>query len=257
MLLQVNKFGIVQDIGLFRIATCVLLDRKLPLHLQSDIFALLRKVKNDSKQDLYDIHNLPDLYQDLYKGAVTSEEAIRLCFDKAEELWKQDQTRELHDKPFFTSIRQKELIKSGVKAMFDPVIIAKNAYTIKPIAAFVKECAEVLDNEGNPIHRQFILSNFAGDTFDELMKQGHCADAFISIAPNDRIISGKIGLIKPDPSIFKYLLDTYRLKAEDCIFIDDKLENIESAKALGITTIHLAKPDPIFLRKQLLKLGVL
>ena len=49
-------------------------------------------------------------------------------------------------------------------------------------------------------------------------------------------------LIKPDPEIFKILLNKYNLKANECLFIDDKLENIESAKTLGFHVIHLTNP---------------
>lgn len=53
------------------------------------------------------------------------------------------------------------------------------------------------------------------------------------------IYSYQYKLIKPDPRLFKLLLEEYNLKADKCLFIDDKLENVESAKQLGFHTIHL------------------
>ncbi len=48
------------------------------------------------------------------------------------------------------------------------------------------------------------------------------------------VISGEVKMAKPNPEIYQYLLHTYQLKAEECIFIDDLSTNIEVAKALGI-----------------------
>ena len=49
-----------------------------------------------------------------------------------------------------------------------------------------------------------------------------------------RIISSEVHFIKPEPEIYHALLDTYRLVPEECVFADDKPENIAAAQALGI-----------------------
>ena len=41
-------------------------------------------------------------------------------------------------------------------------------------------------------------------------------------------------MVKPHAEIYEYLLNTYKLKAEECIFIDDRLDNIEAGEKLGI-----------------------
>ena len=46
-------------------------------------------------------------------------------------------------------------------------------------------------------------------------------------------------IIKPDTRIYRRLLEKYNLQADECLFIDDKLENIEKANELGFYTIHL------------------
>lgn len=48
------------------------------------------------------------------------------------------------------------------------------------------------------------------------------------------VCSGPIGITKPHREIFEYLLSTYQLKAEECIFIDDAPINIEGAANCGI-----------------------
>ena len=46
--------------------------------------------------------------------------------------------------------------------------------------------------------------------------------------------SSQIHHIKPDPVIYQSLLEEYNLKAEECLFIDDRQINIEGGEALGI-----------------------
>ena len=48
------------------------------------------------------------------------------------------------------------------------------------------------------------------------------------------VISGEIGKVKPDRAIYDYLVNTYDLIPEECIFIDDNPANIAMAASLGI-----------------------
>jgi FMN phosphatase YigB (HAD superfamily) len=48
---------------------------------------------------------------------------------------------------------------------------------------------------------------------------------------------------KPDPEIFKYVLEDSQLKPEETLFIDDMLSNLEIAQTFGIVTCQFNKPD--------------
>jgi len=50
---------------------------------------------------------------------------------------------------------------------------------------------------------------------------------------------------KPDPEVFMSVLKENGLTAKETLFIDDRLENIEGAKKVGIETIHLHAPTTI------------
>ena len=52
------------------------------------------------------------------------------------------------------------------------------------------------------------------------------------------VVSCEIGLRKPDPKIFNYLLKKLDLISQECLFIDDLENNIEAAQKLGFITIH-------------------
>ena len=48
------------------------------------------------------------------------------------------------------------------------------------------------------------------------------------------VFSCYVNLIKPDPAIYRCLLEMYGLKAEECLFIDDREDNVVAARKLGI-----------------------
>jgi HAD superfamily hydrolase (TIGR01509 family) len=51
------------------------------------------------------------------------------------------------------------------------------------------------------------------------------------------VLSGEVGLIKPSPEIFELTAAKLGVKPEDCIMIDDILENVDGAQAIGMKTI--------------------
>ena len=67
--------------------------------------------------------------------------------------------------------------------------------------------------------------------------------------------SAKIGLRKPHKEIYLFALNKLHATPQECIFIDDKPENIKPAKALGINTV-LYRQDINELKRKLKKLGI-
>lgn len=52
------------------------------------------------------------------------------------------------------------------------------------------------------------------------------------------LISSELGVRKPDPAIYRHLRDTLGVRYDEILFVDDFIENVEGAKALGIQAIH-------------------
>lgn len=48
------------------------------------------------------------------------------------------------------------------------------------------------------------------------------------------LISADVGMVKPDPGIYRRLFDTFGLRPETSFFIDDMTQNIAAGKALGM-----------------------
>lgn len=63
-----------------------------------------------------------------------------------------------------------------------------------------------------------------------------------------------LGVRKPDAAIYRLALDITQRTPEECIFIDDRLLNVECAQRLGMRTIHFQNPEQ--LAKDLMQEGV-
>ena len=94
-----------------------------------------------------------------------------------------------------------------------------------------------LKKQGYPI---YLLSNFPGDQFEKYRLQNSYIDQF-----DDKIISGDVGLAKPDIKIYELAIQKFNLVPEESLFIDDKIENIKGAEKVGIQTIHLEQPKAL------------
>ena len=69
------------------------------------------------------------------------------------------------------------------------------------------------------------------------------------------VISGALRIAKPDLAIYRHLLDTYGLRAEDTVFIDDAPRNVDAAASLGMHAVRFT--DAAALRASLHGLGLL
>ena len=82
-------------------------------------------------------------------------------------------------------------------------------------------------------YKIYLLSNYPRSFFEL-----HATTVFTFLPFVDgKIVSAYVQCIKPDSAIYQQLLDTYRLSAKECVFIDDRTENIAAAEALGIRGI--------------------
>jgi 2-haloacid dehalogenase len=59
------------------------------------------------------------------------------------------------------------------------------------------------------------------------------------------IVSGREGVIKPDPRIFALLCDRAGLGPRECLFIDDAAKNVQGARDFGMDAIHFTGPDAL------------
>ncbi|MCQ2770453.1 MAG: HAD family phosphatase [Clostridia bacterium] len=84
----------------------------------------------------------------------------------------------------------------------------------------------------------YFLSNFSDLSWHKLH------DKFTFLKREDgEVISYTVKCIKPDLKIYNLLLDKYNLKAEECIFIDDREVNCNAAKKVGMNAVVFENYD--------------
>jgi 2-haloacid dehalogenase len=98
--------------------------------------------------------------------------------------------------------------------------------------------------------RLLALSNWSAETFPVARARYPFLDWFEGI-----VISGELGVAKPDARIFEALVRRYDIEPAETVFVDDSVANVEAAHALGF--IGLRFDDPARLRADLERLGVL
>jgi glucose-1-phosphatase len=93
-------------------------------------------------------------------------------------------------------------------------------------------------------YRMFLLSNTNAIhemKYNNCLKKDHGIENLSELFEK-AYYSHDLHLSKPDPEIFKYVLNNNNLVPEETLFIDDILIHIESAAKLGIRTFHLEYP---------------
>ncbi|MDN5324432.1 MAG: putative hydrolase of the superfamily [Thermosipho sp. (in: thermotogales)] len=87
-------------------------------------------------------------------------------------------------------------------------------------------------------YKLYILSNFSAKTFEKVYKKYEFFKYF-----DGMVISSHVKEVKPNVKIYKILVQKYNINPANSLYIDDKVENIETGKKLGFKTIHLEKPN--------------
>jgi 2-haloacid dehalogenase len=85
-----------------------------------------------------------------------------------------------------------------------------------------------------------LLTNFAADTFAE------CLERFPFLKqPRGVTVSAHVGLVKPEPAIYRRHVDDFALEPSRTLFIDDVVRNIEGARAQGWRGLHYRGPGTL------------
>ena len=89
-------------------------------------------------------------------------------------------------------------------------------------------------------YQVYVLSNYGKTLFE------HAKKTFQFLKEVDGgIISYQVQKIKPDAAIYEELLNKYKICAEEAVFLDDTVENLEQAACMGIKTVHVTSYESI------------
>jgi 2-haloacid dehalogenase len=96
----------------------------------------------------------------------------------------------------------------------------------------------------------YALTNYSAEKFPAARTRFPFLSRFRHI-----VVSGEVGMVKPDPRIYALLLERTGSLANRTLFIDDSAPNVAAAAALGLQTVHFT--DAAALRPRLAAHGLL
>ena len=94
----------------------------------------------------------------------------------------------------------------------------------------------------------YALSNWSAETFALTRSRFPFLDELEGI-----VISGDVGVGKPDPAIFRHFMARFGLQADEIAFVDDSPANVAAARGLGIEAIRFENAEQV--RRDLRRLG--
>ncbi len=102
----------------------------------------------------------------------------------------------------------------------------------------IPESVDLLDSlhQGKQ-YRLLALTNWSAETFPIARQRFDFLDWFEGI-----VVSGEERLIKPDPKIYRLLLDRYQVNPTEAVFLDDSMKNVDGAKKVGLHGIQFCSP---------------
>jgi len=86
--------------------------------------------------------------------------------------------------------------------------------------------------ELRPRFKTALLSN-ASPYLCDLLDELDVVDLFDAV-----VVSALVGVQKPDPAIYRIVLERLDLAPEQTLFVDDFVQNVEAARALGMRALH-------------------
>jgi len=79
----------------------------------------------------------------------------------------------------------------------------------------------------------YALTNWSHETFHHARARFAWLEHF-----RDILVSGDVGIKKPDARIFRLMLERIGVEPAAVVFIDDVVDNVESARTIGMQAVH-------------------
>lgn len=87
----------------------------------------------------------------------------------------------------------------------------------------------------------YLLSNAPAFIDDWARGRGQAMHAFLGRF-RDYVVSGRVGLMKPDAAIYDLVCRTGGFRPGEAVFIDDHPPNVDGARAAGLHAVHHRSP---------------
>lgn len=123
---------------------------------------------------------------------------------------------------------------------YDPFIRAYYAQWDEMVGGPIDETVRILSRLHAGDNYLCALTNWSAETFPIMKRRFSFLSWF-----EELVVSGEEKVAKPDPAIFHILLRRIKRKPQQCLFVDDKVANIEVADQLGFRTLLYESPEQL------------
>lgn len=145
------------------------------------------------------------------------------------------------------AVFQNELWNESDRGVLSPEELLEAFIANNPV--YEKEIRQVIDAVGDTIslmpytvewvkglkergYHLYILSNYAEYTYEKTSHKMEFLPYMDGV-----VFSYRCKLIKPEKEIYEYICKTYELKPEESVFLDDREDNVEAARNMGMNGI--------------------
>ena len=146
------------------------------------------------------------------------------------------------------AVFQNELWNESDRGVLSPEELLEAFIANNP--AYEKEIRQVIDAVGDTIslmpytvewvkglkergYHLYILSNYAEYTYEKTSHKMEFLPYMDGV-----VFSYRCKLIKPEKEIYEYICETYGLKPEESVFLDDREDNVQAARNMGMNGIE-------------------
>lgn len=122
---------------------------------------------------------------------------------------------------------------------------------IETLNGVIPESLAILESLRGAGVPNFAITNFSREKFGPAVRAFPFLNQF-----DDIVVSADVQLIKPDPAIFRLLIDRQSLNPARTLFIDDSARNIATARDLGLAVHHFDEANAGALRAACVAYGL-
>lgn len=158
-------------------------------------------------------------------GVLVSEKDIELS--EVEEKLERMFGPNLNDEDYL--IEARKIIEKDLEVINTTKVLINKLYKVKDKKIF-KKIKEINENV------KIIIATNHLSFVKDFIKESFNIDYL-----DDIIISAEIHKIKPNLDFYQYILNKYSIESKELLFLDDNINNINGAQALGINTIKIEK----------------
>ncbi len=138
-----------------------------------------------------------------------------------------------------------EQVEKLLQRVFDYQALASCMRPIQSAIEIVEQCYKSESVE------LYILSNWDPESFQVLVNLPQGKRALDYFKPENIVISGTAGILKPHHEIFEYFIHKYSLDPQMSILIDNQQENLDMAEKYGMLSLLFKDTTIEYIRKEL------